>query len=102
MHPVHCVQAASDFCYGNQGDGDRVPPKSELFLTVRLVGAREMPPAPDIPLEERYRIGNEKRLRGNRWYSRGDHSMAVQCYRKAVEYLDDESIESELEVGVVL
>ena len=57
-----------------------------------------MPPAPDIPLDERYRIGNEKRLRGNRWYSRGDHSMAVQCYRKAVEYLDDESIESEIEV----
>jgi FK506-binding protein 8 len=75
-----------------------VPSKSELYLTVRLVAARQLPPVPDIPLEERAKIGNEKRLRGNRWYSRGDHSMAVQCYRKAVEYLDDESIESELEV----
>ncbi|MFO0002467.1 MAG: hypothetical protein ACK559_15160, partial [bacterium] len=77
---------------------DRVAAKTELFLTVRLTACRLLPPAPDIPLAERYSIGKEKRERGNRWYSRGDHSLAVQCYRKAVEYLDDEAIESELEV----
>merc|ERR1712107_240978 len=48
-----------------------------------------LPSPPDIPLEERARIGNQKRERGNRWYSRGENSLAVQCYRKAAEYLDD-------------
>jgi hypothetical protein len=75
-----------------------VAAKTEIFLTVHLTAWRVMPLAVDIPLAERHRIGQEKRQRGNRWYGRGDHSMAVQCYRKAVEYLDDEAIENEVEV----
>jgi len=94
------VESESDFCYGEVGDGDRVPPKSKLYIKVELVSSRLLPAVPDIDLVERASIGNEKRLRGNTWYSRGEHSQAVQCYRKAVEYLDDESIDNEVEVPV--
>merc|ERR1712107_514100 len=59
-----------------------------------------LPSPPDIPLEERARIGNQKRERGNRWYSRGENSLAVQCYRKAAEYLDDKQIEEDMEVPI--
>merc|ERR1719336_2985522 len=41
-----------------------------------------------------------KRERGNRWYSRGEFSLAVQCYRKAAEYLDDKQIEEDMEVPI--
>lgn len=32
---------------------------------------------------------NKKRKRGNWWYSRDEASLAVQCYRRALDYLDE-------------
>jgi len=50
----------------------------------------------EIELEERKVIGLRKKHRGNLWMAREEFSMAIQCYRKAVEYFDDESIELEV------
>ena len=36
-------------------------------------------------------IRNAKRERGNWWYSRGDYTSSVQCYRRALDYLDTEN-----------
>jgi hypothetical protein len=30
-----------------------------------------------------------KRERGNWWYTRQEHTLAIQCYRRALDYLDD-------------
>lgn len=32
---------------------------------------------------------NHKRERGNFWYDRGEYNMAIQLYRRSLEYLDD-------------
>lgn len=32
---------------------------------------------------------NRKRERGNWWYVRGDNTLAIQCYRRALDYLDE-------------
>lgn len=34
---------------------------------------------------------NKKRERGNWWYRRGENTLAVQCYRRALDYLDEVS-----------
>lgn len=94
------LDVESTFAYGEKGNGEDVPPESRLFLTVRLVDWSPSRLVPDIPLEERAAIGVRKRDRGNNWYGRGDYSLAVQCYRKAVEYLDDEQIEADMEVPI--
>lgn len=94
------LDVESTFAYGEKGNGSNIPPESRLFLTVRLVDWSPSRLVPDIPLEERATIGIRKRDRGNKWYSREDYSMAVQCYRKAVEYLDDEQIEADMEVPI--
>ena len=39
---------------------------------------------PEIVL---YRCG--KRERGNIWYARQEYSLAIQCYRRALDFLDD-------------
>jgi len=94
------VTSEHSFAYGLKGDGDRVAPSSDIQLFITLEELQELASPPDIPLEERARIGNQKRERGNRWYSRGDNSLAVQCYRKAAEYLDDKQIEEDMEVPI--
>jgi len=94
------VASEHSFAYGLKGDGDRVAPSCDLQLIVTLEEWQILAPPPDIPLEERARIGNQKRERGNRWYSRGENSLAVQCYRKAAEYLDDKQIEEDMEVPI--
>jgi len=54
----------------------------------------------------RYRAGEadgdrgEEEERGNKMFSRGEYSSAIQCYRKAAEYLDDKQIEDDLEVPI--
>jgi len=94
------VTSEHSFAYGLKGDGDRVAPSSDIQLLVTLEELQELASPPDIPLEERARIGNQKRERGNRWYARGENSLAVQCYRKAAEYLDDKQIEEDMEVPI--
>lgn len=32
---------------------------------------------------------NNKRERGNFWYSRNEYNLAIQLYRRALEYLND-------------
>ena len=34
-------------------------------------------------------LSNRKRLRGNWWFNRADYEEAVQCYKAAVDFLDD-------------
>jgi len=94
------VRVEHTFAYGVAGDGSRIPPSTDLDLEVELVNWSELGPAPDIALPERMGIGTSKRERGNRWYSRGEYSLAVQCYRKAAEYLDDKQIEEDMEVPI--
>jgi len=94
------VKVEHTFAYGVVGDGERIPPSTDLELEVELIEWVELGPAPDIPLAERMAIGVNKRERGNRWYSRGEYSLAVQCYRKAAEYLDDKQIEEDMEVPI--
>ena len=94
------VKVEHTFAYGLVGDGNRIPPSTDLELEVELVDWVELGPAPDIPLPERMAIGMSKRERGNRWYSRGEYSLSVQCYRKAAEYLDDKQIEEDMEVPI--
>lgn len=94
------IKSEGDFVYGSVGDHDRVPGSCQMFIRVDLITCDTLVPPPDLSIEERDRIGNEKRLRGNDWYVREEYSQAIQCYRKAVEYLDDESIDSEVEVPI--
>lgn len=34
-------------------------------------------------------FSNKKRERGNWWYGRGENTLAIQCYRRALDYLDE-------------
>lgn len=38
---------------------------------------------------QKYNFSNRKRERGNWWYGRGENTLAIQCYRRALDYLDE-------------
>ncbi|KAL3285718.1 hypothetical protein HHI36_000247 [Cryptolaemus montrouzieri] len=74
--------------FGSKG----LPPKISGVTTVtyklKLVSTREED-LETLSISERKKKGNKKRERGNWWYCRGENTIAVQCYRKALDYLDE-------------
>jgi len=95
------VRLEATFGYGAGGDNRRqIPGGASIELELQLVEWEELGSAPDIERGRRMEIGERKRERGNKMFSRGEYSSAIQCYRKAAEYLDDKQIEDDLEVPI--
>lgn len=80
---------SSRFAYGDQGLPPTVPAKATLYYKITLHDTECEPEVMTLPVEKRRDIGNHKKERGNWWYSRQEHTLAIQCYRRALEYLDD-------------
>jgi len=87
------IMADPEMAYGSLGLKPHVPSNAAVRLEVELLSHSPPTTPMDIPIEERCAIGNRKRTRGNFWYTRHDYTSAIQCYRKAGEFLDDEKIE---------
>lgn len=92
-----------EFAYGDFGfkgsSGDGVPPKAAVKLELELLAHQPPVPVGDIEdVQEKLRIGRRKKEKGNFWYQRQNYTFAVQCYRKAGEYFDDERLELEVPI----
>ena len=98
MHPGEVDEfiADPDLAYGQLGLAPTLPPNAAVHFQVTLLEVKRVQSPLKYEVEERKAIGMRKKERGNFWMVRNEHSMAVQCYRKAVEYFDDESIEIEV------
>lgn len=89
------VIVSSRFAYGEQGlkNEDRpersVPPSAKITYTVELVSTKEETDLESKGYAARKDIGNKKRLRGNFWMKRQEYNLAIQSYRRALEYLDE-------------
>ena len=75
------VKLEHTFGYGSSGDRSRIPGNSNLHLEITLVDWQDLGPVPDIPRDQRMKIGMRKRERGNKHFSRGEYSSSIQCYR---------------------
>lgn len=89
------VIVSSRFAYGEQGFKDEehpercVPPNEKVTYTVELVSTKEETDLESKTYAARKEIGNKKRLRGNFWMKRQEYNLAIQSYRRALEYLDE-------------
>ena len=86
---VATIKISPRFAYGSKGLPPKVPPNSHLIFEVELVDFETEKDLADLSVGERREIGNRKRERGNFWYGRGESSLAIQCYRRALEFLDE-------------
>ncbi|XP_011698872.1 PREDICTED: peptidyl-prolyl cis-trans isomerase FKBP8-like isoform X2 [Wasmannia auropunctata] len=75
------------FAYGTRGDGS-VPPNATVTYMVELKAITDEPEIETLSIRERREIGNKKRLRGNWWFIRKDFTFSIQCYRRALDYLE--------------
>ncbi|XP_011494478.1 PREDICTED: peptidyl-prolyl cis-trans isomerase FKBP8 [Ceratosolen solmsi marchali] len=78
------------FAYGALGRNlplPEIPPNSKLTYNVILKDIKMEPDIDELPYTEKRRIGNKKRERGNWWFARDECTLAIHCYRKALEYL---------------
>jgi len=82
------------FAYGELGlkndeDPTRViPANARITYKIELV-SNEPEDEEEKGFAVRKKIGNKKRERGNFWFERNEYNMAIQCYRKALQYLDE-------------
>lgn len=86
------VRMASKFGYGSKGLPDEgIPPDSDLVYIVELESIGPEPRTEELSCQQRLNIGNSKRECGNWWFKREDYSHAIQCYRRALDFLDSDS-----------
>lgn len=97
------------FTYGELGNkAVGIPSNTTLDLLIELLEIQTesdiLPPDPGEPnaiaanesLEERLRFGNYKKIRGNFWFERAEYTLAIMCYRGALNYLDANEAELKL------
>ncbi|XP_058466632.1 peptidyl-prolyl cis-trans isomerase FKBP8 isoform X2 [Malaya genurostris] len=83
------------FAYGEHGFKNEelpersVPPNAKVIYNVELVSTKEENDLEDKSYASKKEIGNKKRLRGNFWMKRQEYNLAIQSYRRALEYLDE-------------
>ncbi|XP_012269550.1 peptidyl-prolyl cis-trans isomerase FKBP8 isoform X2 [Athalia rosae] len=83
------VEVESRFAYGDLGREPDIPGGAKLFYTLELLSVEMEPEIETLGVAQRKEIGYNKRERGNWWYTRDEASLAVQCYRRALDYLDE-------------
>lgn len=66
-----------------------VPPSGRITYVLELLACDEEQEIAEQAFAKRRDAGVSKRERGNYWYSRGDYNLAIQLYRRSLEYLND-------------
>lgn len=85
------IEIASRFAYGDLGIEPNIPGGATISYTVELKDAIIETEIESLGINQRKETGNKKRERGNWWYTRNEPTLAIQCYRRALDYLDDTS-----------
>lgn len=81
------IEVASRFAYGKLGKDSIIPSDATILYTVELKKAEIETEIETLPVNERKAIGNKKRERGNWWFMRDEPTLAIQCYRRALDFL---------------
>ena len=77
------------YAYGPFGcESLKIPKNCSITYILEIVSIMEGPDKDKLRDDERVNIGDKKRAIGNGLYSRGDYGSAIDCYKRALKYLD--------------
>lgn len=83
------LKIGSRLAYGEKGLPPNIPGDATVTFDVELADVQSEYDFDTMSIQERRRVGNKKRERGNWWYQRGENTLAIQCYRRALDFLDE-------------
>ncbi|KAF7994317.1 hypothetical protein HCN44_003407 [Aphidius gifuensis] len=75
------------FAYGNLGRDPDIPSSSKIIYNVVLKSVTMEPEIDEMSYEKKKEFADKKRERGNWWFSRNEPVLAIQCYRRSLDYL---------------
>lgn len=75
------------FAYGKLGRDPDIPPSSKIIYKVVLKTVTMEPEIDEMNYEKRKEFADKKRERGNWWFFRDEPVLAIQCYRRCLDYL---------------
>ncbi|XP_066592450.1 peptidyl-prolyl cis-trans isomerase FKBP8 [Prorops nasuta] len=88
------VEVASRFAYGSLGNKPNIPSDANIIYTVELKNVEPETDIETLSVSQRKEIGNKKRENGNWWFNRDEAALAIQCYRRALEFLQPSNTNS--------
>ncbi|KAL5004404.1 hypothetical protein ScPMuIL_017860 [Solemya velum] len=89
------VFSGSKYAYGALGRSPDIPKDADITFTLKLIQKQDPPNIDNLCLDDRMKMGEQKRERGNLLFSRTDFSGAINSYNKALKILDPESCNEE-------
>ena len=81
------IEVHPRFAYGQLGKEPNIPSDATISYTVELKATELEEEIDTLSVNQRKEIGNKKRERGNWWFTRNEPTLAIQCYRRALEFL---------------
>ncbi|XP_076389119.1 peptidyl-prolyl cis-trans isomerase FKBP8 isoform X2 [Megachile rotundata] len=81
------IEVNPRFAYGKLGKEPNIPSDATILYTVELKSVEIEEEIETLGINQRKEIGNKKRERGNWWFTRNEPTLAIQCYRRALEFL---------------
>ncbi|XP_066157485.1 peptidyl-prolyl cis-trans isomerase FKBP8-like isoform X2 [Euwallacea fornicatus] len=92
-HERCLLKIGSRLAFGDKGLPPKISGGVSVIFDIELIDTTPEEDLASMSIQEKQRQGNLKRERGNWWYQRGEHTLAIQCYRRALDYLNE--VESE-------
>ncbi|XP_014470017.1 PREDICTED: peptidyl-prolyl cis-trans isomerase FKBP8 isoform X2 [Dinoponera quadriceps] len=87
VHEVAEIEIDPRFAYSKLGKKPDIPPDAVMSYTVELKDFELETDIETLSIKQRKEIGNKKRERGNWWFMRDEPTIAIQCYRRALDFL---------------
>ncbi|XP_011312767.1 peptidyl-prolyl cis-trans isomerase FKBP8 [Fopius arisanus] len=81
------IEISPRFAYGDLGKKPDIPPGATLHYNITLKAVEMEPIVEEMGFTQRREFGNKKRERGNWWFARNEPTLAIQCYRRALDFL---------------
>ena len=83
------VSIKPNLAYGSLGRKPDIPADSRITYLFGLLHFEKQKEVGEMTWAQRRKMGQSRMRIANWWYSRKEHSIAVKCYKKALQYYNN-------------